>query len=157
VSNPGIVAGSGFLIEEQVLSRSTGKGLPSGNRNGVSMKGPSVVQITVQGEGVAVECAPGETILEAMHRTGHALRVGCRRGGCAVCKLDVIAGEYEYTRPLAEKVLTDEERGAGVCLTCRAVPLTDMTVKLREEEDKRVSSLLAFYAAALDKKKAAGT
>jgi ferredoxin len=53
-----------------------------------------MARITVQGENVAVECAPGETVLEAMHRTGHALRVGCRRGGCAVCKLDVIDGEY---------------------------------------------------------------
>jgi ferredoxin len=114
-----------------------------------------MARITVQGENVAVECAPGETVLEAMHRTGHALRVGCRRGGCAVCKLDVIDGEYEYTRPLADKVLTDDERAAGVCLTCRAVPLTDMTVKLREEEDKRVSTLLSFYAAALEKKKTA--
>jgi ferredoxin len=114
-----------------------------------------MTRITVQGEDVAVECGSGETILEAMHRTGHALRVGCRRGGCAVCKLDVVEGEYEYTRPLADKVLTDDERAAGVCLTCRAVPTSDMTVALRQEEDNRVNSLLAFYAAALEKKKAA--
>lgn len=114
-----------------------------------------MARITVQGEDIAVECYPGETILAAMHRTGHALRVGCRRGGCAVCKLDVIEGEFEYTRPLAEKVLSEEEKSAGVCLTCRAVPTSDMIVKLREEEDNRVTSLLAFYAAALEKKKPA--
>ena len=114
-------------------------------------------KISVQGEDIAVECIPGETILEAMHRTGHALRVGCRRGGCAVCKLDVIDGDFEYTRPLAEKVLTDEERASGVCLTCRAVPVSDMTVKLREVEDNRVSTLLAFYAAAQAKKQASNS
>jgi ferredoxin len=115
-----------------------------------------MARISVQGEDVAIDCSPGETILEAMHRTGHALRVGCRRGGCAVCKLDVIDGQYEYTRPLADTVLTDDERAAGVCLTCRAVPTTDMTVKLREDEDNRVTSLLAFYAAAMAKKRASG-
>ena len=104
-------------------------------------------RITVDGHEVDVECQPGETILEALHREGHALRVGCRRGGCGVCKVDVLSGEFAYHRPIADKVLTDEEKASGVCLTCRAEAVTDLHIRLRQDDLKRRTTLLAFYAA----------
>jgi ferredoxin len=41
----------------------------------------------------------GETILEGLYRNGYAFRIGCRRGGCAICKVDLLAGEVQYNRP----------------------------------------------------------
>ena len=103
-----------------------------------------MARITVQGTGVDITSYPGETMLDALKRTGNAIRVGCRRGGCAICKVEVIEGTFEYTRPIADKVLTDEEKDKGTCLTCRAVPTSDMVVSL-EGHHERVTTLLTFF------------
>ena len=103
-----------------------------------------MARITVQGTGVDITASPGETMLDALKRTGNAIRVGCRRGGCAICKVEVIEGTFDYTRPIADKVLTDEEKDKGTCLTCRAVPTSDMVVSL-EGHHERVTTLLTFF------------
>ena len=104
--------------------------------------------LTVQPDGIEVELREGETILEGLYRNGYAYRVGCRRGGCAICKVDLVNGQVEYNRTVAQAVLTDDERATGTCLSCRAVPVGDVTVALRDEHLRRVSSLLAFYSLA---------
>ena len=103
-------------------------------------------RLTVAGEDVVIDLLEGETVLEGLYRNGYAFRVGCRRGGCGICKVDLVAGEVEYNRTVADTVLTDEERAAGTCLTCRAVPVTDLTVTLRKDNLRRVGTLMTLYA-----------
>lgn len=97
------------------------------------------------GDDAVVETRDGETVLAALHRTGHAVRSGCRRGGCGICKVDVVGGRVSYTHPVAASVLTDEEREAGACLSCRAVPDGDVEVRLREHDRGRSTGLFALY------------
>ncbi len=104
--------------------------------------------LTVQPDGVSVDLAPDETIFEGLRRHGYGYRIGCRRGGCAICKVDLVEGEVEYNRPVAEKVLTDEERALGTCLSCRAVALTDVTIALRDDSLHQVNPLMALLASA---------
>ena len=101
-------------------------------------------RLTVESDGVTIDILEGETILEGLYRYGFAYRIGCRRGGCAICKVDLVDGEVTYNRTVADTVLSDEERAAGTCLSCRAVPVTDVKIALREENLRRVSSLMAF-------------
>jgi CDP-4-dehydro-6-deoxyglucose reductase len=107
-----------------------------------------VSHLTVKPDDIEVTLLEGETILEGLYRSGYAYRIGCRRGGCAICKVDLLEGEVEYNRTVAETVLTDDERATGTCLTCRAVPVGDVTIALRDEHLRRVASLLAFYSLA---------
>ena len=65
-------------------------------------------------------------------RCGFRYRFGCRRGGCGVCKVSLIVGEVRYERPIAASVLPDGERSMGVCLSCRAVPVTDIIIELQD-------------------------
>ncbi len=102
-------------------------------------------RLTVASDGVEVGVNEGETILEALYRNGYAYRIGCRRGGCAICKVDIVEGEVEYNRVVSESVLSEEEMAAGICLSCRAVPVGDVTIALREENLRQVASLLAFF------------
>ena len=104
-------------------------------------------RIVVLGGDVALDCLPGETVLAALHRNGHAVRSGCRRGGCGICKLHIVDGEVAYTHVVAPTVLTDDERADGVCLTCRAVPEGDVTLELRPEDITRPNALASLYAA----------
>lgn len=92
---------------------------------------------------VEVEVRPGETVLACLYRHGYAYRIGCRRGGCGVCKVDLVAGEVSYEATVADEVLPEAERTAGTCLTCRAVPIDDVTIALREETIRR-NPMLAF-------------
>ena len=102
--------------------------------------------LTVVPEDVTVGLKAEETILEALQRAGYAYRIGCRRGGCGICKVDIISGDVVYNRPLADKVLSDEERAEGVCVSCRAVPVADITITLRNETLRQVNPLLARLA-----------
>ena len=106
-------------------------------------------KLTVDPEGVVITLREGETILEGLYRSGYAYRIGCRRGGCAICKVDIRSGEVSYNRPVAEKVLTDEEREAGICLTCRAVAESDLVISMREDQLRLVNPVLARMAGAV--------
>ena len=103
--------------------------------------------LTVTPDGVKVELLDGETVLEGLYRHGYAYRIGCRRGGCAICMVDLLDGQVQYNRPVAEKVLNDEQRASGSCLSCRAVALTDITIALREDTLRRVNPFTAMFAA----------
>lgn len=86
--------------------------------------------VAVEGHDVSVESRPGEPILGALCRRGYSYRFGCRRGGCGVCKVHLVSGEVEYPKVVAKTVLSQTDRDEGVCLSCRAVPLTDVVIRL---------------------------
>jgi len=94
-------------------------------------------EITVLPDGERVVGKGGENLLVSLSRAGLGYRIGCRRGGCGVCKLHLLLGEVAYERPVAESVLSDDERVEGICLSCRAVPLTDVVIELQEGDKLR--------------------
>lgn len=100
-----------------------------------------MVVLTVEPD-VNIELRDGETVLAGLYRQGYAYRIGCRRGGCGICKVDLVTGSVAYPVPVADTVLGYAERNADTCLSCRAVPLTDITIALRGERLTR-NSLLA--------------
>ena len=97
--------------------------------------------MTVLPGAVRIQARDGETVLGAAMRCGFRYRFGCRRGGCGVCKVRLILGEVRYERPIASSVLTDDERVLGVCLSCRAVPVTNIIIELQEGDRLRGGSL----------------
>jgi ferredoxin len=100
--------------------------------------------VTVQPGDKQVSVGAGETLLEGLFRAGYAYRVGCKRGGCGVCKVDLLDGEVVYNRTVASTVLTDEEREQGTCLSCRAVPQGDVTIALREDTLRCTNPFIAL-------------
>ena len=89
----------------------------------------------------------GETILAGLHRAGYAGNTGCRRGGCGVCTVDVLEGSVSYPQTVAESVLAADDRVAGICLICRAVPEEDTVIAVRPEFKLRcVAPFLAALA-----------
>jgi CDP-4-dehydro-6-deoxyglucose reductase len=111
---------------------------------GVAMTGPrQIADALIAAERERKPIAPftdAETVLGAVMRSGFRYRFGCRRGGCGICKVRLILGEVRYERPVAASVLSDEERAVGVCLSCRAVPITDVIVELQEGDRLRQAS-----------------
>ena len=100
------------------------------------------MRVTILPDGVEVVAADDETLLRALARAGLRYRVGCKRGGCGVCKVQLKLGEVRYERPIAPQVLSDDERVEGICLSCRAVPLTNIVIELQEGD--RLRRVLGF-------------
>lgn len=99
-----------------------------------------VVTIHPTGEHIWLES--DETLLSGLYKAGYAYTIGCRRGGCAICKIDCLAGEFIYNRPIADSVISEAEHSDGTCLSCRAVPTTDVTIELRGEDVRLVNPFL---------------
>lgn len=98
--------------------------------------------VTIEPDGIAARAAADETVLAALGRAGLRYRVGCRRGGCGICKVQLVIGEVRYQRPIAASVLSSDERVAGICLSCRAVPITNIVIELQEGD--RLRKVLGF-------------
>ena len=97
---------------------------------------------TVHPSGEAIYLDPDETVLSGLYKAGFAYAVGCRRGDCAVCKVDCLRSRLDYDHPIADSVLAAGERTDGTCLTCRAVPRGDITIELRDEDLRLINPLL---------------
>jgi ferredoxin len=78
--------------------------------------------------GGAFSCGETERLLVAMERTGsNGVLVGCRRGGCGVCRVRILEGTYE-TEPMSTVHVPEEERARGYALACCVMPTSDMVV-----------------------------
>ena len=99
-------------------------------------------EVTILPDGLQVNAAEAETVLKALSRAGLKYRIGCKRGGCGVCKVQLVLGEVRYERPVADSVLSDDERVEGICLSCRAVPITNIAIELQEGD--RLRKVLGF-------------
>ena len=104
--------------------------------------------IIVQPSGTEIEIDPDDTVLAGLQRAGYAYTVGCKRGGCGICKIDVLDGSFSYNRIVADTVVTPEERVDGTCLSCRAVPDEDLTIQMRDASLRLVNPLLGQLNAA---------
>ncbi len=72
------------------------------------------------------ECNKDQSLLVAMERTHPGLiKVGCRGGGCGLCKIRVVSGEY-VTRAMSRAKVSLDEMEQGYVLACRAYPSSDL-------------------------------
>jgi ferredoxin len=85
------------------------------------------IHITNTGE--HFQCAATQNLLagmEARARTG--IPVGCRGGGCGVCKVHVESGQVR-TEKMSRARLSAEEARQGFVLACRSYPTSDLTIR----------------------------
>lgn len=74
-------------------------------------------------------CYDDERLLVAMERSVHrAVPVGCRRGGCGVCRIRVLSGAY-HTDPMSATHVTPEQKEEGYALSCCVYPESDLVVE----------------------------
>jgi len=67
-------------------------------------------------------CAEDLDVLRAMEALGRrGIPVGCRGGGCGICKVRVTEGDYD-ARKMSRAYISAEDEQAGVVLACRVFP-----------------------------------
>lgn len=73
--------------------------------------------------------APDRPVLHQMQMQGcHALPIGCRGGGCGVCRVEVMTGEYRAKR-MSKRYVTDADQAHGIVLACRILAESDLVVR----------------------------
>lgn len=91
--------------------------------------------ISVVGEDAQFLCKEDQHLLQGMRsfRLGvpmlEAIPVGCRGGGCGICRIRVLDGEYETTK-MSRKHVPEEDQARGFGLACRVYPRSDLRVQV---------------------------
>lgn len=81
------------------------------------------------GAATVVSVANGTLMIAPFVGQAHpAVPVGCRGGGCGVCRVQVLSGGYESKR-MSRRFVTDDDARAGFVLACRMVVTDDVEVR----------------------------
>jgi len=87
-------------------------------------------QVTITDTGEQYPCDEQESLLVAMARCGRrGIPLGCRGGGCGVCKVKVEAGDVTL-RPMSRQHVSAEDEAAGRVLACRIFPRGDVELSV---------------------------
>jgi ferredoxin len=98
-------------------------------------------QVRVADSGEQFRCGEDQHLLQGMQsfRIGEPLLevipVGCRGGGCGVCRVRVITGVYE-AKKMSRKHITEEDQAAGIVLACRVFPRSALDIEVLPVEKK---------------------
>lgn len=78
--------------------------------------------VTDRASGRTFACRQGETLLNAAVRAGYRnIRVGCRAGGCGMCKVQVVGGHFDAGK-MSRAHVSAVEASQGFVLACRTLP-----------------------------------
>ena len=72
----------------------------------------------------------GETLLEALERTGHEIEYQCRSGYCGSCRVKLLSGNVAYRESPLAMLLPNE------ILTCCCTVTEDIYIDCRQSENQ---------------------
>ncbi|ACO77104.1 Benzoate 1,2-Dioxygenase Reductase [Azotobacter vinelandii CA] len=77
-----------------------------------------------------IEVDSGETVADASYRQGINIPLDCRDGACGACKCLAESGRYDLGENYIEDALSEEEKAAGLVLTCQMRPESDCVLRI---------------------------
>jgi ferredoxin len=86
--------------------------------------------ITIAGSDETFPCKDGQNVLLAMERLGRkGIPVGCRGGGCGICRVQVLAQGRYRTLKMSRAQISEADAAAGICLACKLIPESDLAIR----------------------------
>lgn len=71
----------------------------------------------------------GETLLAGVEKAcSDSINVGCRGGGCGLCKVKVLSGTYQ-TKRMSRRHVCEQQLADGFALACRLLPESDLVLE----------------------------
>lgn len=94
------------------------------------MREPARYEITIAEFGDRFPCMHGQNVLLAMERLGReGIPVGCRGGGCGVCRVQVLGGGKYRTLKMSRAQVSEADAAKGICLACKLIPQGDLHIR----------------------------
>ena len=94
------------------------------------MTAMAIHTVTIEDDGSSYRCFDTQTLLEGMETLGKkGIPVGCRGGGCGVCKVQVLTGSYTKRAMSREHISTSDE-AQGCVLACRVRPTSAVALRV---------------------------
>lgn len=94
--------------------------------------------VVIEETGESFRCSPMESLLVGMERLGKkGIPVGCRGGGCGVCKIEITEGSFQK-RVMSREYVSEEDEAASRVLACRVKPTSDIRLKVLGKMSKNV-------------------
>ena len=88
-------------------------------------------EIHIEDTGERYPCDEQETVLNGMAKLGRkGIPVGCRGGGCGVCKVQVTSGAYQTTRTMSRQHVSQDEEEHGTVLACCIQAQSSLSLKV---------------------------
>lgn len=97
-----------------------------------------------------IDCKEGEKVLDAAFRQKINLPMDCADGVCGTCKCRAERGRYDLGEDYIEDALSEDERAAGMVLTCQMVPSSDCTLAVPATASACKTATSTFAAALVD-------
>ncbi|MGB8859243.1 MAG: 2Fe-2S iron-sulfur cluster-binding protein [Ilumatobacteraceae bacterium] len=86
--------------------------------------------VTLEDSGLQFRCRDDENMLVGMRYHGpDGVQVGCRGGGCGVCRVQVLSGTYT-AKKMSKAHITEDDLGHKIVLSCRIFPTSDLSIRL---------------------------
>ncbi len=87
--------------------------------------------ISIEDSGEEFTCSSERNVLKAMEQLGRkGIPVGCRGGGCGVCRVQVVGGGRYRTGRMSRAQVPAEDEEKGICLACKLFPEADLRLKV---------------------------
>jgi ferredoxin len=87
-------------------------------------------RISLIGAEREITCSSNQDVLNAAIRAGVSwMTIGCRGGGCGVCRVIVRSGDYVAGK-MSKKLLAGSDENCRYALACRIYPASDLTIEL---------------------------
>lgn len=95
-------------------------------------------EVTIADTGESYNCAGHQHLLAGMEQLGRkGIPIGCRSGGCGVCKVSILEGQVHALK-MSRAQVSAEEEAQGVVLACRARPLSAIRLRVIGKMHKNV-------------------
>lgn len=95
-------------------------------------------EVFIEDTGEHFACSNARSLLEgmlALNRKG--IPLGCRNGGCGVCKVAILSGNYE-ARVMSRAHVSEDDERLGQVLACRVRPRSDICLAVLGRMKKNV-------------------
>lgn len=100
---------------------------------------------TRDGQTLAVDCGPEQTLLQAAESAGYGLQAQCRQGSCGACHAQVRLGDFHLGQHSAEALRPEP----GAVLLCCTHADSDLNIDLPYDAGRIVSSNIPERSASI--------
>lgn len=94
--------------------------------------------VEIEGVTGASKCRGDERVMSSLERAQsngqlkgltRRLPVGCRRGGCGLCRARILKGTFTHG-PMSRAHISEDDEANGIILACAIYPLSDLLLRL---------------------------